>query len=120
MAELDIWSMLVLLGVPSALTGFCFWLVQRRITNRDKKYEAAEQARAEREHRQEAAREELMLLAIQGTNASLSLCEATAKAVQKIPDAHCNGDMHTALDYAGEVKKKLDIFLAKQGVHSVL
>lgn len=120
MAEFDIWSMLVLLGVPSALTGFCFWLIQRRITNRDKKYEAAEQERAEREHRQEEAREALMVLAILGTNASLSLCEATAKAVQKIPDAHCNGDMHAALNYAGDVKKQLDTFLAKQGVHSVL
>lgn len=120
MAELDIWSLLVLLGVPSALTGFCFWLVQRRITKRDKKYEAAEQARAEREHKQEEAREALMVLAIQGTNASLSLCEATARAVQKIPDAHCNGDMHAALDYAGKVKEELDTFLAKQGVHSVL
>lgn len=36
--------------------------------------------------------------------AALALGEATSRAVQRIPDAHCNGDMHAALEYAQKVK----------------
>ena len=35
---------------------------------------------------------------------AIALAEATAKAVQRIPDAKCNGDMHAALEYAQKVK----------------
>jgi len=44
------------------------------------------------------------------------LAEATASAVERIPDAHCNGDMHAALDYAAKVKHEQRDFLAKQGI----
>ena len=36
--------------------------------------------------------------------AALALGESTARAAQRIPDAHCNGDMHAALEYAQKVK----------------
>ncbi len=52
----------------------------------------------------EAAREQNEVLLIQNTRAALALAEATAVAVQRIPDAHCNGDMHAALEYARKVK----------------
>ena len=51
--------------------------------------------------------------------ASITLGEATAKAVQRIPDAHCNGDMHAALAYATEVKNKHRDFIRKQGVDAL-
>ena len=44
--------------------------------------------------------------------------ESTARAVQRIPDAHCNGDMHAALEYAVSIKHKQRDFLSEQGVHS--
>ncbi len=40
--------------------------------------------------------------------------------MQRIPDAHCNGDMKDALKYATDVKHKQKEFLAKQGVHAAL
>lgn len=78
-------------------------------------------AKKEKEHRdeQEKARESMMLQLVNGVNASIALGEATAKAVQRIPDAHCNGDMHSALAYAAKVKHEQKEFLASQGIHAI-
>ena len=62
----------------------------------------------------------LFVLIVQGTNAAIALGEATARAVQRIPDAHCNGDMHDALDYAADIKHKQKDFLTRQGVSSLM
>ena len=56
---------------------------------------------------------------IKGTSAAIALGEATARAVQRIPDAHCNGDMHAALEYATRVKHEQKDFLTKQGIHAL-
>ena len=64
--------------------------------------------------------EQLMLELIKGNWASVALGEATAKAVQRIPDAHCNGDMHAALDYASQIKHEQKEFLTKRGIHAIL
>jgi hypothetical protein len=53
------------------------------------------------------------------TMASMTLAEVTAKAVQRIPDAKCNGDMHSALDYATSVKNKYKDFERIQTIKSV-
>ena len=53
------------------------------------------------------------------TVASMALAEATAKAVQRIPDAHCNGDMHAALQYAEKIKNEQKDFLRQQAVESL-
>ena len=55
-----------------------------------------------------------------GIMASNTLSEATARAVQRIPDAHCNGDMETALEEEEKVKKEIQLFLAKQGVNNII
>lgn len=79
-------------------------------------------ARKEREAEEQQQRtyEELMVLLIQGNWAAIALGEATARAVQRIPDAHCNGDMHAALKYATDIKNQQKEFLAKLGIHAVL
>ena len=64
----------------------------------------------------ERARKELDMALIKGVNAAIALGEATAKAVQRIPDAHCNGDMSDALHYAAQVKHSQKDFLTKQGI----
>ena len=102
--------------LPSAVTGFCFWLIQRKINNADKKRERDENRRREKEERREQLREQQELFLVQGVNAAIALGEATARAVQRIPDAHCNGDMHAALDYAEDVKREHKDFLTKQGI----
>lgn len=103
--------------LPSAIVGFGVWLIQRQIQKSDKKREQAEEERREEEKNREKLREEQEFFLINGVTAAIALGEATAKAVQRIPDAHCNGDMHAALDYAAKVKHEQREFLAKQGVH---
>ena len=78
-------------------------------------------AKKEKQHReeQEQAREAMMVKLVQSVNASIALGEATARAVQRIPDAHCNGDMHDALAYATRVKHDTKDFMTQQGVHAM-
>lgn len=33
--QLDMTGLLALMSIPSAITGFCFWLLQKNITKRD-------------------------------------------------------------------------------------
>lgn len=108
MVEISVLGLLSLMGVPTALTGLFVWMLQKRMTNAEKRSEQREKAREENE-----------ILMIQNTRAALTLSEATARAVQRIPDAHCNGDMSAALDYAQRVKNAQKDFLTKQGVHAL-
>ena len=98
----------VTFGIPTAFTGFCVWQLKRKIEKREKEQEAREAAREENEN-----------FLVKGTSAAIALAEATARAVQRIPDAHCNGDMHAALDYANSVKREHKDFLTKQGIHAL-
>lgn len=96
-------------GIPSAITGFCFWTIQRKITKRDRKMDEKELAKEENE-----------ILLIKLAGASLSLGEATAEAVQRIPDAHCNGDMHAALEYARQVKHEHKDMLYETAIKNLI
>lgn len=73
-------------GIPTAITGLLFRHLEKRMDEKDR------------------AREQHEYLIVKSINASMALGEATAEAVQRIPDAHCNGDMHAALEYARKVK----------------
>ena len=106
--ELSIGGLVTLLGLPTAITAFCFWLLQQRITKRDKAQEERERAREKNE-----------VLIIKGMGAAIALGEATAEAIQRIPDAHCNGDMHAALEYARKVKHEHKEFLTEQSVQAL-
>ena len=97
------------MGIPSAIMGLIIWRLERRIDKREKEQAAQEQGQ-----------KDLFVLIVQGTNAAIALGEATARAVQRIPDAHCNGDMHDALDYAADIKHKQKDFLTRQGVSSFM
>lgn len=114
-----IWALLAAMGVPTAITSFGFWLLQRKITKADKAREKTEAERDKRAEAREAQREHLDLMLLKSTSAAIALGEATAKAVQRIPDAHCNGDMHAALAYAADVKHQQKNFLTKLGVHAL-
>lgn len=105
---MSIEAIIVAASIPSGITGFCFWLLQRKMTKRQEAEEKKEEARRENE-----------AIVIEGVMAAITLGEATAKAVQRIPDAHCNGDMHAALEYAQEVKNKHRDFIRRQGVDAL-
>lgn len=70
----------------------------------------------DRQAEQETAKEQLLLLLLQGNRAAISLGEATAHAMQR---GHTNGDMEAALDYAMKVKRQQKDFLAEQGIHAM-
>jgi hypothetical protein len=132
-------------GIPSALTvaivGFFVWLLERSIVKREtaraeeeakrekaraaeeakrEKARAAEEAKLEAERaKQENSRKAFEKNLLATSNAALALGEATARAVQRIPDAHCNGDMHAALNYAAKIKHEQRDFLAAQGIDNI-
>lgn len=121
-------------GIPSALTvaivGFFVWLLERSIVKREtvraeedakrEKAREAEEAKLEAERtKQENSRKVFEKNLLASTNAALAVSEATARAVQRIPDAHCNGDMHAALNYAAKIKHEQRDFLAAQGIDNI-
>lgn len=81
------------MGIPSAITGFCFWLLQRKIQKRDDEEKKEREARQKKMDQRESAREKNEIYMIKSIGAAIALAEATAKAVQRIPDAKCNGDI---------------------------
>lgn len=112
---MEITDILIFMGIPSAVTGFLFWWLKRSIDKREAEREKRE---AEREKR-EATTEKLMLMIMQNGRAAVVLAEATAKAVQRIPDAHCNGDMTSALERAEKIQKDEQEFLLDQGIQHI-
>ena len=117
---MDMTTIVVAASIPSAFTGFFFWLIEQNLKKR------ADSEKEEREERQkqlderEQIREKNELCIINSVNAAIALGEATARAVQRIPDAHCNGDMHAALDYAQKVKHEQKNFLNEQALKHII
>lgn len=105
-------ELLLAIGIPSAVfsaaLGFCVWLIKRWLTKQENKAEERERNR-----------EKLDVELVRSSMAAIALGEATAKAVQRIPDAHCNGDMSRALDYAAKIKHEQKDFLMGLGIHAL-
>ena len=113
------WLILAALGLPSALTGFFIRRMEKRLDKREAQRKKDQEALEAKAEAREKKREQLELVLIQSTSAAIALGEATARAVQRIPDAHCNGDMHQALEYAAKVKHDQKDFLMGLGVHAL-
>ena len=96
------------MGIPSAICGLLVWWFKRRVEARDAHLE-------EREKNLET----LMLMMMQTTRANNVLAVATARAVQRIPDAQCNGDMTAALEEAAKLQAAEKDFLVEQGVKHI-
>lgn len=105
--------------IPSAVVGFAFWAIERKIAKRDKE-EDERRAKEDNERKErEKRRTDSEYMTLKCINASLALGEATAKAVQRIPDANCNGDMHAALAYAAQVKHEQKEFVERAGIQNI-
>lgn len=113
------WLILAALGLPSAVTGFFIRRMEKRLDKREAQRKMDQEALEARAEEREKKREQLELVLIQSTSAAIALGEATARAVQRIPDAHCNGDMHQALEYAAKVKHEQKDFLMGVGIHAL-
>lgn len=105
---MDLPTLIIAMSIPSAFTGFCFWLLERKLDKQAKERD-----------KKDAARRKNEIIIIESVNAAIALGEATARAVQRIPDANCNGDMHGALEYATEIKHKHKNFITEQGIDAL-
>lgn len=119
-------SVIMAFGIPSGLFGLFIWWFKRHIDKRDKAEDARRVAEEEKKKKQEAAREQreknvetYMLMIAKYSRATHILAEATAKAVQRIPDAHCNGDMKQALADAEAIQKEEKNFLMDHGIKHI-
>lgn len=99
---------LIAMGIPSALTGLLVWWLKRYIDKQETK----------REERDKNT-QELMLYIMKTSRATNVLAEATARAVQRIPDAKCNGDMTSALAQAEQIQKEELNFMVNQGIKHI-
>jgi hypothetical protein len=99
---------ILLFGIPSAITSFGFWIIKKYIDKREKQREE-----------KEANTEKLILMMLRMGKANNILAEATARAVQRIPEAHCNGDMTAALAEAENIRKEEKDFMFEQGVKHI-
>ena len=113
---MDIWQIIVSLLSFTGIVSGVVALVLRRMEAR---LAVRAEARKEEVEAHEKAREEMLCKIVQASWAAIALGEATARAVQRIPDAHCNGDMHAALEYAERVKHEQKEELTKWGVHAL-
>ena len=109
-------NQIIIAVIPSAVTAFCFWLVEHQIQKAEKKREKEEADRREAAEKREQQLEQFEIALINSVNASIALGEATARAVERIPDAKCNGDMHAAREYAKDIKHTQRDFLTQQGI----
>ena len=103
-----LWTIVLAAGIPSAVVGILMSRLTRRIAKSDAARDAKEDARLRHE-----------VMTIRLIMASISLSEATAEAVQRIPDAHCNGDMATALEQARAAKNEYREFEREQTIKAI-
>lgn len=101
-------EIILMFGVPSAITGFGIWLIKRKIEKNEQQY-----------NEKENNLQDLVLMMLQTTRANAVGITAVAKAIQRIPDAHCNGDMTKALEYMKAVQEKEKDFLMDKGVKHI-
>ncbi len=103
--EINLLQLLLTFGIPTAITGITIWWFQRRVEKNEAK---------RKEH--EANLESLVLMMMQTSRANTVGITAIARAVQRIPDAHCNGDMTQALEEMGAIQKKEQQFIIDKGI----
>ena len=116
---MDFATLIIAMSIPSAITGFCFWLIERRIKAMDDEEKAERERKRKAQEAKDERRRKYELCQLNLTAACVALAEANARALKTIPDAHCNGDMSRALEYVEEVKREQRDFLKEQAVNSM-
>ena len=103
--ELTIAQLIALFGIPSAITGLGIWWFKRRVEQSEKKSQE-----------QQENIEALIMMIVQSSKANQIGIQAIARAVQRIPDAQCNGDMTTALAEMEKIQAQEKQFLISKGI----
>lgn len=99
-------ELLDIFGIASIPSTCLMFFLNWRLKKLETKIDDKEKARAERDY-----------LLVKGTIASISLGEAQAKEL--IKDGKVNGSTSSALEYATEVKHKIEDFYTHQGVENL-
>lgn len=106
---MNIGTIIMAAGVPTAIVGFLVWLLERKMEKR-----FAEQKKAEEE------REQAMILIIKSVNASVALGEAVAIGCKRSSElSGFNGEVEAAMKYAKDVKHEQKEFLQKKAVEHI-
>ena len=102
---MEVIELLLLFGIPSSITGLGIWWLKRRVEQSEKKSQE-----------QQKNIEALIMMIVQSSKANSIGITAIAKAVQRIPDAKCNGDMTAALEKMEEIQQQEKQFLISKGI----
>lgn len=116
---MDITAIIIAASIPSAITGFLFWLLEHRIQKSEEENKREREKRQKEIDKRDEQRREYETCQLNMIIASMALSKATAKAVQRIPDAHCNGDMDAALNYAEKIKNDQKTFLQRVAIENI-
>ena len=98
-----------LFAIPSSITGLFVWWVKKKLDQQE-----------ERQLEREKNQEKLMVMMMNSTKANSIGIQAVARAVQRIPDAHANGDIDSAIEEMDKLQKEENNFLTEQGVKHIL
>ena len=96
MTPLEIFT---LFAIPSSITGLFVWWVKKKLDQQE-----------ERQLEREKNQEKLMVMMMNSTKANSIGIQAVARAVQRIPDAHANGDIDSAIEEMNKLQKEEDNF----------
>lgn len=99
---MNLWTIIVALGAPTAIIGAIIAIMFRRIENR-----LDDEKKVRRDFEQ---------FQVKGLMATMKLSEANAIALQ---NGRCNGETHTALEYVKEIKREEREFLMTQGIKHI-
>lgn len=102
---MEIAELILLFGIPSAITGLGIWWFKRKVEQNEKRSQ-------EQQHNLEA----LVLMMMESTRANTKLCVAIGEAVR---DGTCNGNMSSALETVEKVQEKEKHFLLNLGVKHI-
>lgn len=94
-----LWTVLIAIGVPSAVVGGIVGIFVRRL---EKKMDKEREARRKYE-----------LFQVKVQAATIALCKANAIALR---NGRCNGETKAALEYLAQVKKEQREFLNEQSI----
>ena len=106
MTPLEIFT---LFAIPASITGLFVWWVKKKLDQQE-----------ERQLEREKNQEKLMVMMMNSTKANSIGIQAVARAVQRIPDAHANGDIDSAIEEMDKLQKEENNFLTEQGVKHIL
>lgn len=98
-----------LFAIPSSITGLFVWWVKKKLDQQE-----------ERQLEREKNQEQLMVMMMNSTKANSIGIQAVARAVQRIPEAHANGDIDSAIEEMNKLQKAEDNFLTEQGIKHIL